>query len=100
MAKEAKDEAQRIALQQQQHEEAARQRQEDENLRAMSEGKLYLRDFHRYTTEDVKNIFDIDFLNDLREAVTPAGQPPTDLEYELLCEMWRAIEARITELSK
>ena len=96
MAKRAKADAQRV--EQQQQEEA--QRQENEELRAMSEGKVYLRDYDRYNVEDLKNIFDINFLNDMREAITPAGQPSTDFEYELLCEMWRAIEARIVELKK
>ena len=100
MAKRAKADAQRVEQQQQQQHQEEAQRQENEELRAMSEGKVYLRDYDRYNVEDLKNIFDINFLNDMREAITPAGQPSTDFEYELLCEMWRAIEARIVELKK
>ena len=79
---------------------AERARQEEEDRVAIREGKIHLRNFHLYSKEDILCITDIDFLNDMFWAITPAGQPPDPDDFEELCDMQNAIMSRIEVLSK
>ena len=76
-------------------EEEERQRKED--IRA---GKIYGRDFHSYNLSDIENITDSDFLYDMLDDIMPAGQPPTQEEYDELMNFVNGIYARIHVLRK
>ena len=79
---------------------AERARQEEEDRAAIREGKIYLKNFHMYSKEDIQRITDIDFLNEMHWAIMPAGQPPDPDDFEALCDMSNAIMSRIEVLSK
>lgn len=75
-------------------------RQAEQDAKDVREGKIYLNDYGRYTKDDVKNICDIAFLTSLACAITPAGQPADEWEYQQLWDMWNCIHVRISELKK
>ena len=100
IAREMTEKAEKIEAQQQLQAAAEQARQEEKDQMAIREGKIHLRNFHLYTEEEIKCIPDIDFLNEMFDAITPAGQPPTEWEFEELCKMQNAIVSHIKVISK
>ena len=100
MLTEMAEKAEKIKAEQELQAAAEQARQEEKDRIAIREGKIHLRNFHLYTKEEIKCITDIDFLHEMYDAITPAGQPPSEWEFEELCKMQNAILSRIKVLSE
>lgn len=69
-----------------------------EKKRVTEQGVVYGDRYECYGLEEIANIKNIDFLKKLSANIFPAGQPPSQEEFDELLLRARAVESRLKEL--